>query len=87
MSKRFVMTAAAVVSLFALAGCANPNIDMTNPGVRALSGAAIGAGTGAVLGGAVGGWDGAAVGAAVGGVVGAVTGAATAGGPPPLPAQ
>jgi hypothetical protein len=48
----------------------------TNPGDRALSGAAIGAGTGATigaLGGPVGIGTGAAIGAGVGGVTGAVT--------------
>ena len=84
MPKRFMAAAvAAAISLFALSGCTNFYVDPNNPGVRAATGAAIGAGSGAVLGGAVGGWDGAALGAAVGGVVGAVTGAATAGGPPP----
>ncbi|HTZ35086.1 MAG TPA: YMGG-like glycine zipper-containing protein [Stellaceae bacterium] len=89
MSKRFPLPAgAAALSLLLLSACSYPgfNLNPSDPGERALTGAAVGAGSGAVLGGVIGGWDGAAVGAAVGGVVGAVTGAATTPGPAPAPA-
>lgn len=59
---------AAMVSVLALSACG------TDPGDRALSGAAIGAGTGAVIGAATGS---PATGAAIGAIGGAAIGAAT----------
>jgi osmotically inducible lipoprotein OsmB len=59
---------AAMVSVLALSACG------TDPGDRALSGAAIGAGTGAIIGAATGS---PATGAAIGAIGGAAIGAAT----------
>ena len=65
--KRLVI-GAAMISVLALSACG------TNPGDRAVSGAAIGAGTGAIIGAATGS---PAAGAAIGAVGGALVGAAT----------
>jgi uncharacterized membrane protein len=59
---------AVMVSALALTACG------TNPGDRAVSGAAIGAGAGAIIGAAAGS---PATGAAIGAAAGAVTGAVT----------
>jgi hypothetical protein len=74
MRSSLILLAATLALALPLAGCANT----TDPGQRALGGAAIGAGGGAVLGGILGGPRGALTGAVLGGAVGAVGGAATA---------
>jgi osmotically inducible lipoprotein OsmB len=66
--KRIALTTTLLLSLVALAACG------TQPGERALSGAAIGAGGGAVAGAFMGNpLAGALVGGAVGGAVGGLT--------------
>ena len=65
---RALSVAAAMASMLVLAGCG------TDPGDRAVSGAAIGAGAGAIIGAATGT---AATGAAIGALGGAAIGAAT----------
>jgi len=72
--KRGILLVAAFASALAMAGCGS-----TNPGDRALGGAAIGAGAGALIGAAATGRAGGALaGAAIGAASGAVVGAATA---------
>lgn len=69
-ARTLIMTMpAAAMMLAAVAGCGR------DPGVRALTGGAIGAGGGAAIGAATG--LGAGTGAAIGGVGGAIAGAAT----------
>lgn len=63
-----VVATAALLALVGLSGCG------TEPGERAVSGAAIGAGAGALIGGVTGT---AATGAAIGALGGAAVGAAT----------
>jgi hypothetical protein len=65
---RSLVIGAAMISALALSACG------TNPGDRAVSGAAIGAGTGAIIGAATGS---PATGAAIGAIGGAAIGAAT----------
>lgn len=67
-STRIAAAAAAIASVLILGGCG------TDPGDRALSGAALGAGAGALIGGVTGT---AATGAAIGALGGAAIGAAT----------
>jgi len=68
MNKRILV--AAIISTFALGGCAN----MTEREKTTAKGAAIGAGAGAVVGAVAGKGKGAAIGAVVGGAAGAVAG-------------
>ena len=74
LSTRKTLTAAvAALSIFSLTAC-----DSTNPGDRALGGAALGGLAGAAIGGAATGRAGGALaGAAIGAAGGAVVGAAT----------
>ncbi len=68
MNKRIIV--AAIISTFALSGCAN----MSEREKTTAKGAAIGAGAGAVVGAVAGKGKGAAIGAVVGGAAGAVAG-------------